>query len=188
MLWQKGVREFVELARAVGMKRGDCRFVMAGDTDNDNPGGVPGERLQEWHDEGVVEWWGHQQDIAEAFNDSDIVCLPSRYREGVPRVLIEAASAGLPLVTTDMPGCRDVCQDGSNGYLVRVGHMADLQAALERLLDDPDLRSRMGKAGRSIVEKRFTSENVIEDTLSVYNAAVGRRGRGRRRKGICESW
>lgn len=168
MLWHKGVQEFVDAARIIHRNGQDARFVMVGDTDADNPAGVSAEQLEQWEDEGVIEWWGYQESMAVVFAQSHIVCLPSKYREGVPKVLIEAASCGRPIVTTDMPGCREIVQDGENGILVSPGDGQSVAKAIIRLLEDEELRQKMGKQGRALVLKEFAVEHVVERTVEVY--------------------
>ncbi len=103
----------------------------------------------------------------EVFLQSHIVCLPS-YREGVPKVLIEAAACGLPIITTDTPGCREIVRHGDNGLLVPVRDAGALADALRRLIEDTELRHRMGARGREIAVAEFSVEKVINETLAVY--------------------
>jgi glycosyltransferase involved in cell wall biosynthesis len=145
-----------------------ARFVLVGDSDTENPGTVPRAQLKAWNDEGTVEWWGHRNDMPAVLAQSHIVCLPSHYREGVPKSLIEAASCGRPIVTTDSPGCREIVRDGENGFLVPVRDSAALAAAVGKLVSDPHLRHRFGARGREFVIESFSLEKVITDTLSVY--------------------
>ena len=168
MLWEKGVGEFVEAARLLKYEGIRARFVLVGDSDTENPGTVPRAQLKAWNDEGTVVWWGHQNDMPAVLAQSHIVCLPSYYREGVPKSLIEAASCGRPIVTTDSPGCREIVKDGENGFLVPVRDSAALAAAVGKLLNDPHLRRRFGTRGRELVIEKFSLERVVTDTLSVY--------------------
>jgi glycosyltransferase involved in cell wall biosynthesis len=168
MLWEKGVGEFVEAARLMKSEGVQARFVLVGDSDTENPGTVPRAQLKAWNDEGTVEWWGHLDDMPAVLAQSHIVCLPSYYREGVPKSLIEAASCGRPIVTTDSPGCREIVRDGENGFLVPVRDSAALAAAVGKLVSDPHLRHRFGARGRELVIESFSLEKVIADTLSVY--------------------
>jgi glycosyltransferase involved in cell wall biosynthesis len=168
LLWEKGVGEFAEaskLLRAEG--RGVC-FLLAGNPDPGNPGAVPVPILERWEREGLVKRLGHVDDMAALFRSVDVAVLPSYYREGVPRGLIEAGACGLPLVTTDAPGCRDVVDDGVNGFLVPMKDAASLAHAIARLQDDPDLRKRMGRASREKVVAEFDERIVIERTMAVY--------------------
>ncbi len=168
MLWHKGVQEFVDAARKVRREGYHARFVMVGDTDADNPASVPADQLEQWENEGVIEWWGYQESMSDVFAQSHIVCLPSKYREGVPKVLVEAASCGRPIVTTDMPGCREIVQDGENGLLVPPEDVQSIAKAIVRLLKDPGLRQKMGDQGRALVQKEFSVEHVVERTVEVY--------------------
>jgi glycosyltransferase involved in cell wall biosynthesis len=141
---------------------------MVGDTDADNPASVPADQLEQWENEGVIEWWGYQESMSDVFAQSHIVCLPSKYREGVPKVLVEAASCGRPIVTTDMPGCREIVQDGENGILVPPDDGWAVADAIIRLLEDAELRAKMGNQGRNLVQKEFSVERVVERTVEVY--------------------
>ena len=167
MLWDKGVGEFVEAARIVRAERSGARFLLVGDTDPMNPAAIGEAQLQQWREEGIVEWLGHREDIPALLSRSQIACLPS-YREGLPRSLLEAMAAGLPIVTTDVPGCREAVADGVNGLIVPARDGAALAAALRKLIDDPELRRRYGVAGRERVAKEFASPIIIAETLAVY--------------------
>jgi glycosyltransferase involved in cell wall biosynthesis len=175
MLWHKGVQAFVDAARQLKAEGVDVRFVMVGNTDSDNPAGVSEEKLEEWGDKGIIEWWGYQEDMPGVFARSHIVCLPSAYREGVPKVLIEAASCGRPIVTTDMPGCREIVHDEENGYLVPPRDGRAVARAVRRLLADPNLRRKMGRRGRERVEAEFSVEQVVQSTVEVYNQLLNKR-------------
>ena len=168
MLWDKGVGEFVEAARLIAARGVSARFALVGDTDAGNPSAVPREQLQKWHDAGVVEWWGWRRDIQTVLGQSHVVCLPSSYGEGIPRVLIEAASCGRPVVATDAPGCREIVRDGLNGLLVPVKDSQFLADALHKLLIDEDLRRRMGANGRKLVLSGFSLKQVLVSNLVVY--------------------
>lgn len=168
MLWHKGVQEFVDAAQILKGRGYDARFAMVGDTDADNPAGVSADQLKEWESQEVIEWWGYQESMPDVFDQSHIVCLPSKYREGVPKALIEAASCGRPIVTTDMPGCREIVQDGENGILVPPDDARAVANAIGRLLKSEDLRTKMGRQGRSLVQKEFSVKRVVEQTMEVY--------------------
>jgi glycosyltransferase involved in cell wall biosynthesis len=168
LLWEKGIGEFVAAAdelRAAGVL---ARFVLVGDPDPDNPSSIPDDQIQRWRDSGVVECWGHRPDVPGILAAASIFCLPTRYGEGIPRSLLEAGAAGLALVATDSPGCREVIQDGVNGLLVPPGDGPALVAALRRLLDAPAERSRFGAAARETIAREFTLDRVISETLAVY--------------------
>jgi glycosyltransferase involved in cell wall biosynthesis len=151
---------------------------LVGDTDPGNPTAVTAEQLRAWADEGVIEWWGHQNDMRKVLSQSNIVCLPS-LREGVPKVLIEAAACGRAIVTTDAPGCREIVREGENGLLVPVRDSKALADALKLLIESAPLRALMAAKGREIAVAEFSVERVVDETLGVYRellAASGPRG------------
>jgi glycosyltransferase involved in cell wall biosynthesis len=178
MLWDKGVGEFVAAARTLSAEGIPARFALVGDTDAGNPKAISREQLQKWRDEGAVEWWGWRTDIPAVIAQAHVMCLPSNYREGIPRILIEAASCERPLIATDVPGCREIVRDGVNGLLARVRDVESLAAAMRRLLLDPELSARMGQKGREMVLERFSLEHVIESNLAVYEELLSDAGWG----------
>lgn len=170
MLWDKGIREFVEAARLVGKQRPGTRFVLVGGTDP-NPESIPTQTLQQWQQENAVEYWGWRSDVAAVLSHADILCLPS-YREGLPRSMLEGGAAGLPLIATNVPGCRDALQPGVTGLLVPARDSAALASAILKLVDDADLRAQMGQAARLDVATRFSTTSVIEGTMTVYRHSI----------------
>ena len=168
MLWNKGVGEFVECATALREKDDQVRFALVGVPDSHNPESVPEEQLKHWNREGTVEWWGRRDDMPEVYQQASIVCLPTSYGEGLPKSLIEAASCECPIVTYDVSGCREIVVHGVNGVLVPFQDQEALLASIERLLDDADLRTRMGQTGRKMVLNEFTQEKIAEETLQVW--------------------
>ena len=167
MLADKGVKEFVEAARVMRTRGVAARFVIAGAHDPDNPGAIDRATLNLWVDEGVVEWWGHRDDMPQVYAQSTIVCLPS-YREGLPLALLEGAACGRPLVATPVPGCREVCIDQQTGICVPLKDAGALAAAIENLLTDPQLCRRLGSNARALVEREFSLERVARETLAFY--------------------
>jgi glycosyltransferase involved in cell wall biosynthesis len=176
MLWDKGIGEYVEAARQL---KGRARFLLVGGPDPQNPSAIPEAQLAAWQAEGVVEWLGHRDDVADILRQCHIACLPS-YREGLPKSLLEAATAGLPIVATDVPGCREAVRNGENGILVPSRDSSALAAALKLLIADPALRRRMGAAGRERAVTEFAAGIVTAATLAVYDrlAADGRERAG----------
>jgi glycosyltransferase involved in cell wall biosynthesis len=168
MLWDKGIKEFVEAARLLKERGIDARFVLVGDADPHNPSAIPKKQLIYWHTEGLIEWRGHRKDMPKEFSESHIVCLPSFYGEGVPKVLIEAAACGRPIVTTNTSGCREIAKDGENGLLVPAYSTTELADALQLLIEKPELRKRMGAIGREIAMREFAVEKVVSETMTVY--------------------
>ena len=168
LLWDKGVGEFVAAAEQLSQAGVPGRFVIVGEPDPENHSSIPPAQLHAWRDAGSVEWWGKREDMPAVLAQSHIVCLPSYYGEGVPKVLLEAAATGRPIVTTDMPGCREVVTDGENGLLVPARDVSALAQALERLIQNPQLRAAMGEIGRRLAEREFGEGQVITRTLAVY--------------------
>lgn len=171
LLRDKGVNEFVESARVLKQRGNKARFLLVGDTDPDNPATVTVEELDVIRGEGIVELLGYRKDIPELFSASNIVVLPS-YREGLPRVLVEAAAAGRAVVTTDVPGCRDAIESGVTGILVPVRDAKALANAIQRLIEDAKLRQRMGSEGRLLAEKEFSIEKIVNAHMEIYRKLV----------------
>lgn len=171
LLWDKGVAEFVEAARRIRTLGLPARFVIVGDTDAGNPAAIPADQLRAWNEAGDVEWWGWRDDMPEVVASSHIVCLPTFYKEGLPRLLLEGAACGRPMIATDIPGCREIVTHNVNGLLVPPRDVDALTESLRTLLTDASLRARMGAAGRARVEKEFSVEHVNEATLNVYAKA-----------------
>lgn len=167
MLWDKGIKELVDATRQLHNNGVKCRTVLVGIPDPDNPASIPKHVLRDWHAEGLVEWWGYRSDMADVFAKSNIVVLPS-YREGLPKVLLEAASCGRSIVATDVPGCREIVRNNINGFLVPPYDSKSLAAALKTLIKNPKLRAKMGASGREIVIAEFSEENVVKQTMEVY--------------------
>lgn len=173
MLWDKGVHDFVKAARILQTKRLAARFALVGAPDLGNPASITLERIENWADQGYVEWWGHRHDMEAVFRSSHVVALPS-YFEGTPTVLTEAAASGRPIVATDIPGNMNVVIDGENGYLVPVGDPDALARSLEELILNRDLRVHMGENGRMLAEKHFSQEDINARTIQVYNEVLSR--------------
>ncbi len=167
MLKDKGVIEFVAATRILKNRGVIANFVLVGDTDSHNHAALSVAQLAEWVTEGCVEWWDRRNDMPEVLANSHIVCLPS-YREGLPKALLEAASSGRPIVTTDTIGCREVVRHGENGFLVPLRSTVELADALQRLIENPELRQKMGLRGREIAVQEFAVEKVVAETLAVY--------------------
>ncbi len=171
LLKDKGVCEFAEAARLLQSDRDVAsakpRFVLVGSPDPDNPTSIDAETLHGWKDAGLLEFWGNRNDMAETLRAADIVVLPS-YREGLPKVLQEAAACGKPVVTSDVPGCRDAIVPDRTGLLVRVRDSHSLANGIKQLLVDERARRKMGEEGRKLALDRFRIEVVFERHLSLY--------------------
>jgi len=167
LLWDKGLAEFVAALRQLRLQGRTVHALLAGTPDPGNPATVPEATIREWVAEGLVSWLGHVDDMAGLLGSVDVVVLPS-HREGLPRTLVEAAACGLPLITTDVPGCREVVSDGVDGLLVPRGDSRALAQAIRRLQDDPELARRLGVAARLKARSQFDEHIVIQRTLEVY--------------------
>lgn len=172
MLWDKGVGDFVEAARLLKKRGVRVKCVLVGMLDKHNPAHIPRAQVEAWEREGVIEWWGHQDNIADVLASSHIVVLPS-YREGLPLALVEAAACARPIVSTDIPGCREIVRHGENGFLVRPKDSKSLAQAIATLVEDPILRVCMGARGRQIVVDQFSSEIIQREILTVYHQLLG---------------
>ena len=172
LLWSKGVREFFEAARILKEQKVAVRFMLVGTPDADNPDSVPEETLRDWDKQGFLKWAGHREDIPEVWKSSHIAVLPSFYREGIPRSLLEAAACGKPIITTDMPGCREAVIPGKSGMLIPIRNSVALAIAIEKLVSDPVTRRSMGRASREIAEKEFSEERVVGETTGIYREII----------------
>lgn len=172
LLWDKGLREYMEAARVLRAQGLAIEFLLAGSPDPGNPGSVTAAEAAAWQQDGVVTYLGHVSDMPSLLRKMDIMVLPSYYGEGVPRCLLEAAACGLPIVTTDEPGCREIVQDRDNGLLVPARDAKALAEAIRYLFEQPGERLRMGRAGRDRVLAGFDQRIVFDRTLSVYRELV----------------
>lgn len=167
LLYDKGVREFVEAADQVLGRGTAAQFWIAGRPDPANPSSIPEHVLHEWAAHGTVNFLGHRTDIAELLAQATVAVLPS-YHEGIPLFLLEAAASGLPLVGSDIEGCRMVIEEGANGFLAPAGDSATLAAAIHKILSDPELQTRLGSKSRKIAEGRFGQEIILEQYRRLY--------------------
>lgn len=174
MLWDKGVGEFIDAARMLHRKVPDARFVLVGSIDPGNRSSICKTHLEGWVQEGIVEWWGWREDMLEVLGAASIVVLPS-YREGLPKVLLEAAATARPIVATDVPGCREIVRQGVNGLLVPPRDSVALAEAIQTLLRSPKLREEFGQAGREIAEAEFSEDIVVAQTLDLYRELLSDR-------------
>ena len=167
LLWDKGVEEFVEAARICREKVPEIRFQIAGELAEGHPNGVPLQELERWTNEGVVDYLGFVRDVPALLSQTNAVVLPS-YREGVPRILLEAAASARPVITTDSPGCKEAVVDGTTGLLVPIRDSVALADAVLKLASDFDLSRQMGLAGRHRVEQLFDERSITSQYLNLY--------------------
>lgn len=166
-LKEKGVFELMDAVRRLRSQRVPFEMHMCGDFDHGNRSSATFDDLAAWKEEGLVDWSGRLEDVRGKLNAADLVVLPS-YREGTPRSLLEALAVGRPLVTTDVPGCRNVVDDNVNGLLVQAKDPVELADAMIKLIEDEKLREEMGHASRTLAENRFDEREVIRQTVECY--------------------
>ncbi len=165
MLWDKGVGEFVQAARMLHDYVPTAEFILAGEPDPGNPSSIPAETLRSWVNDGLIVWNGRCDDMPSLIASCHAVCLPSYYREGFPRVLAEAMACGRPIVTTDVPGCRDAVGGDDTGFLVPPRDANALAGAIFELFKDKSVRQVMGRNGRNKVERELSEARITKTML-----------------------
>lgn len=168
MLWSKGVKVFCDAAKACHEDGVTARFVVVGAPDEGNPECVPREWLEARDREGFVSWLGHCDDMPGLLAQTTVLCLPTTYGEGLPKVLLEGAACGLPLIATDIPGCREVVRHEWNGLLIPGNDVSALSQAIKRLLRSDAEREAMGRNGRQMVLEDFVLGRINQQFLDVY--------------------
>lgn len=175
LLWDKGIREYVEAARQVKARMPQTRFRLLGFLDVENRTAVPRKTVESWEREGIIEYLGQTNDVRPYLVDAHCVVLPS-YREGTPRSLLEAAAMARPLIATDVPGCRDVVDDGVNGWLCKAKDVDDLADKMLRFAEASDEQRReMGRQSRLKAEQQFNERIVVDAYLSAIEQILTRR-------------
>jgi len=167
LLWDKGLGEYVTSARLLRAQGRQIQFLLAGTPDPGNPKSVPEETVRGWVDEGLIDWLGQVSNMPALLATVHVVALPS-YREGLPTTLTEAGACSIPLITTNVPGCRDVVTHEVDGLLIPVRDAEALAQAIARLDDDPVLAARLGAAARAKALTLFEEQIVIKSTMAVY--------------------
>jgi len=182
LLWEKGIGEYIEAARMLHAQGRRIDFVIAGSPDPGNPRSVSREQVQSWVAEGLVDWRGHVEDMPALMRSMDVIALPSYYREGVPKSLIEAAACGLAVVTTNLPGCREVVSEhGVDGLHVEPRCARSLAEHIALLDDDRALVRRLGDCARRKAMEHFDEQMVIRRTIEVYDELLPHRRASRPR-------
>ena len=172
MIVEKGVFLLTEAAERLRKEyEGKVEFWLVGGLD-DHPGAITKEQLDAVCDGSYIKWLGYRTDVKELLQQSHIVAFPSFYMEGLPKSLIEATAIGRPIITTQSIGCKDTVDDGVNGFLIPTKDVGALVEKLRVLIDDADLRQRMGRAAREKAEREFSLDIVIERHLKIYNELI----------------
>ena len=173
MLSDKGVREFEQAARQLRQRDIQARFCLVGAVDPPNPASLSESELRQWAEQGNVEVWGHRSDMPNVLRAAQFVVLPS-YREGMPKILLEAAACGRAVITTDVPGCRDAIEPGVTGLLVPARDAAALARAMEQLLVDRQGCAAMGIEGRRLAERAFDIGQVVAEHMRIYEELLAK--------------
>lgn len=169
---EKGILEFIEAARRTKAEGMPARFVLAGRFEMDQPHAISEEQVQAWVKEGLVEYWGWFNNMEAIYQQVHIVCLPTFYMEGLPKVLLEAAAVGRPVIATDVPGCRELLIDGENGIKIQPKDTEGLTHAIQTLINNPAMRHRMGESNRSQIENRFSTRVIFAQYKSLYKGEL----------------
>ena len=170
LLWQKGIREYVEAARLVKSRFPDCRFQLAGEVDALHPDAVTEHDLEKINADAAIDFLGFLPKIEDALMKADIFVYPSYYREGVPRVVLEASACGLPTIAADVPGTREAVIGNKTGYLVKPENMDALVDGISKLVENAELREKMGKQARKMAKERFDINVIVDEQLDVYRS------------------
>lgn len=168
VLWSKGVAEFVEASDILKNHYPDIEFQLVGEPDFGNPQAIPEHTLKKWEQDGKLRYLGHQDNMPMVFNQAEIVVLPS-YHEGAPKVIKEAFATGVPVIASDIPGCRRLVENGETGFLIPVRNGAALANAIKNLYEDSGLRISMGKKARNVAETRLDYSHVVNEWVTWYS-------------------
>ena len=167
MIWDKGIKEYVEAAKIIKEKYKNVEFLLLGPTNIKNPTAIPIDVIKHWEEMGLVKYLGETDDVREEIAKVDCVVLPS-YREGISNVLLEGAAMAKPLIATNVPGCKEVIEDGVNGFLCKVKDVTDLASKMEKILNlKEEDRKKMGLKGREKVIEKFNSKIIISKYLKI---------------------
>lgn len=171
MLYHKGLKEFVQAAQILNKDKINAKFVLVGDLDASNPACVNLSQINKWELDGAIEYWGYKSSMHIILNLSTIVVLPS-YREGFPKVLMEAAACGKPIITTNVPGCRDAVINNVTGKIVPVKNSKLLAIAIRNLLENKHKMKLMSKNARKHAERNFSIKKITQMHLKIYQSLI----------------
>ena len=172
LLKRKGLQDLIFAKNELRKQHVFFDINAAGITVKDDPDALELEQIEKWHNSGLINWLGHRKDIDRLIAQAHLVALPSTYPEGVPRILIEGASIGRPLISYDSGGCNSIIHDGINGFLVKKGDLAELSKKIKILVENTSLRKEMGINSRNLVMRKFSSEMVVSKTLEIYRTLL----------------
>jgi len=173
LLTDKGIYELIKAYERLKKEEPKVKLIIVGSPDEGNPNSVSKGELEKWVKEGLIEWHGFQEDVKPFYCMANCVVLPSYYREGIPRVLLEAMAMEKPIITTDAPGCRNVCVDGVNGFLVKQRDVESLYLAMKKAVEMGEVELRkMGKKGREIVEQKYEISKIVSEYVKIIEEVL----------------
>ena len=172
MIKEKGAEELVQAIIRLNLENFDIKLVLLGNIDTEYPSHIKEETLKSWSENEFIKWHGYSNNVLSYYQKATIICMPSYYSEGVPKSLIEAASVGKPIITTDMPGCRAIVKNNFNGILVRPKNIDDIVEAIKFLILNPDKASLYGKNGRELVKQEFDEKIIVQSTINIYEELI----------------
>jgi glycosyltransferase involved in cell wall biosynthesis len=174
LLTDKGIYELIKAFEKLKREKPKVKLIIVGSPDEGNPNSVSKGELEKWVKEGLIEWHGFQEDVRPFYCMADCVVLPS-YREGISRVLLEAMAMEKPIITTDAPGCRNVCVDGVNGFLVKPRDVGSLYLAMKKIVELEDKKLReFGKIGRMLAEEKYSVEKIVGEYINLIEAVLSK--------------
>ena len=171
LLWSKGIKEYVDVAGILKRRYPEVKFQILGMFD-DNPTSIHKEQIETWQSEGVVDYLGSAEDVRPFLEQASVFVLPTIYREGRPRAVVEAMAMGKPIITSDTPGCRETVVHGENGFLVPVKDVSALADAMEKFILNPDLVGKMGSRSREMAEEQYNVHEINSTIVSIMNRLV----------------
>jgi glycosyltransferase involved in cell wall biosynthesis len=171
LLFDKGLQDLVLVTSNMRLHKPKIELIVAGIPDPESRGAIPELTLDNWAKNGLIQWQGKVNDMQSMISSCHAVCLPTKYGEGLPRILLEAASVGRPLIATDVQGCRDIVIDGLTGILIPINDLNKLSQAIETLCHNEEMCKSMGLAGRHRVEEHFSNQLIIAQTMRCYEKA-----------------
>jgi glycosyltransferase involved in cell wall biosynthesis len=173
LLTDKGIYELIKAFERLKKEKPKVKLIIVGSPDEGNPNSISKGELEKWMKEGLVEWHGFQEDVRPFYCMANCVVLPSYYREGVPRVLLEAMAMEKTIITTDAPGCKNVCVDGVNGFLVKPRDVESLYLAMKKAVEMGEVELRkMGKKGREIVEQKYEISKIVSEYIKIIEEVL----------------
>ena len=168
MIWDKGIKEFVNSAKEVKKIFPHVEFILVGETDNKNKNHIPLEYLNQLNHDGIVKWVGYSEDVREILDLTDIACLPTFYGEGLPKFLLEANALSVPIICSNNPGCVELVKNNYNGLIVPEKNVKKLVDAMIFLISNSKQRLQMGKNGRKLVLEKFESKYINSKYIQLY--------------------